>query len=68
MTFLNPLLLFGLLGMAVPVLIHLLSRRTARRVLVRARVVQPGRAGATTPTSRSYTVHKSILAARPAAP
>ena len=32
MTFLNPLLLLGLLGMAVPVLIHLLSRRTARRV------------------------------------
>jgi hypothetical protein len=32
MTFLNPFLLFGLLGMAVPVLIHLLSRRTARRV------------------------------------
>jgi hypothetical protein len=32
MTFLNPLLLVGLLGMAVPVLIHLLSRRTARQV------------------------------------
>ena len=32
MTFLNPLLLLGLLGMAVPVLIHLLSRRTARHV------------------------------------
>jgi hypothetical protein len=32
MTFLNPLLLVGLLGMAVPVLIHLLSRKTARQV------------------------------------
>lgn len=32
MTFLNPFMLFGLAGMAVPVLIHLLSRRTARRV------------------------------------
>jgi hypothetical protein len=31
-SFLNPLLLFGLVGMAVPVVIHLLSRRTARRV------------------------------------
>ena len=32
MTFLNPLFLLGLLGVAVPLLIHLLSRRTARRV------------------------------------
>ena len=32
MTFLNPAFLFGLLGMAVPLVIHLLSRRTARRV------------------------------------
>jgi hypothetical protein len=31
MTFLNPLFLLGLLGMAVPLVIHLLSRRTARR-------------------------------------
>jgi hypothetical protein len=29
---LNPFLLFGLLGTAVPVVIHLLSRRTARRM------------------------------------
>ena len=32
MTFLNPGFLFGLLGMSVPLVIHLLSRRTARRV------------------------------------
>ena len=32
MTFLNPLFLLGLLGMSVPLVIHLLSRRTARRV------------------------------------
>ncbi len=32
MTFLNPAFLFGLFGMAVPLVIHLLSRRTARRV------------------------------------
>jgi hypothetical protein len=31
-TFLNPGFLFGLLGMSVPLVIHLLSRRTARRV------------------------------------
>jgi hypothetical protein len=31
-TFLNPAFLFGLLGMSIPLLIHLLSRRTARRV------------------------------------
>jgi hypothetical protein len=31
-TFLNPLFLLGLLGMSVPLVIHLLSRRTARRV------------------------------------
>lgn len=32
MTFLNPAFLFGLLGMSIPLVIHLLSRRTARRV------------------------------------
>ncbi len=32
MTFLNPLFLFGLLGMTVPLVIHLLSRRSARRI------------------------------------
>jgi hypothetical protein len=32
MTFLNPLLLLGLLGMGVPLVIHLLSRRTARKL------------------------------------
>ncbi len=32
MTFLNPFFLLGLLGMSVPLVIHLLSRRTARRV------------------------------------
>lgn len=32
MTFLNPAFLFGLLGMAVPLVIHLLSRRTAHKV------------------------------------
>ncbi|GJM43645.1 MAG: hypothetical protein DHS20C21_04870 [Gemmatimonadota bacterium] len=32
MTFLNPWLLFGLLGAGVPLVIHLLSRRTAQRV------------------------------------
>ncbi|MDY0110789.1 MAG: BatA and WFA domain-containing protein [Candidatus Krumholzibacteria bacterium] len=32
LTFLNPALLFGLLGAAVPVIIHFLSRRRARRV------------------------------------
>lgn len=32
MTFLNPFLLFGLAGTAIPVLLHLLNLRTARRV------------------------------------
>jgi hypothetical protein len=32
LTFLNPSFLFGLAGMAIPLVIHLLSRRSARRV------------------------------------
>jgi hypothetical protein len=33
MTFLNPLLLFGALGIAAPIIIHLLARQRVRRVL-----------------------------------